>query len=71
LQGIHPFKDFNSRIGRVLLAALFYKLGLPHVETASPDREARTQYLDSLRAADQGDLATLTELWIRRFVESG
>jgi hypothetical protein len=51
-------------------AALFFKLGLLHVDTAPPDREARTQYLDALRAADQGDLATLTELWIRRFVES-
>jgi Fic family protein len=70
-QWIHPFKDFNGRIGRVLIAALLYKLGLPHVETAPLDREARTQYLDALRAADQGDLATLGELWIRRFVESG
>ena len=69
-QWIHPFKDFNGRIGRVLLAALLYKLSLPHVETAPPNREARTQYLDALRAADQGDLATLAELWIRRFVES-
>jgi Fic family protein len=69
-QWIHPFKDFNGRIGRVLLAALLFKLGLPHVETAPPDREARTLYLDALGAADQGDPATLAELWIRRFVES-
>ncbi|MCX5721922.1 MAG: Fic family protein [Nitrospirae bacterium] len=68
-QWIHPFKDFNGRIGRVLLAAMLYKLGLPHVETAPPDPEARTQYLGALGAADQGDLTTLAELWIRRFVE--
>jgi len=68
-QWIHPFKDFNGRIGRVLLATLLYKLGLPHVETAPPDREARTEYLDALRAADQGDPSKLAELWIRRFVE--
>jgi fido (protein-threonine AMPylation protein)/methylase of polypeptide subunit release factors len=68
-QWIHPFKDFNGRIGRVLLAALLYKLGLPHVETAPPDREARTQYLDALRAADNADLGPLTELWVRRLVD--
>ena len=70
-QRIHPFKDFNGRVGRVLLAALLYKLGLPHVVTAPPDPEARTLYLDALWAADQGDPAKLAELWIRRFVEPG
>ena len=44
-QWIHPFKDFNGRIGRVLLAALLYKLGLPHVETAPSDPAARHEYL--------------------------
>ncbi|NOS80712.1 MAG: N-6 DNA methylase [Nitrospira sp.] len=68
-QWIHPFKDFNGRIGRVLLAALLYKLGLPHVETAPPDREARTQYLHALRAADNGDLGPLTELWVGRLID--
>ena len=68
-QWIHPFKDFNGRIGRALLAALLYKLALPHVETAPPDRAARTQYLDALRATDNGDLGPMTELWIRRLVD--
>ena len=68
-QWIHPFKDFNGRIGRVFLAALLYKLGLPHVETAPPDREARTQYLDALRAADNGDLGPLAELWVGRLID--
>ena len=68
-QWIHPFKDFNGRIGRVLLAALLYKLALPHAETAPPDREARTQYLDALRAADSGNLGSLTDLWMHRLVD--
>ncbi|MEK6803642.1 MAG: Fic family protein [Nitrospirota bacterium] len=51
-QWIHPFKDFNGRIGRVLLAALLYTLALPHVETAPSDPHARRQYLDTLRIAD-------------------
>jgi fido (protein-threonine AMPylation protein) len=69
-QWVHPFKDFNGRIGRVLLAALMYKLILPHVETAPLDAEARRQYLDALRAADRGDLGALTNLWLQRIAEA-
>lgn len=68
-QWIHPFKDFNGRIGRVLLAALLYKLGLPHVETVPSDPEGRKQYLDALQAADNGDVELLTNLWLRRIGE--
>jgi fido (protein-threonine AMPylation protein) len=69
-QWIHPFKDFNGRIGRVLLATLMYKLTLPHVETAPLDPDARRQYLDALRAADSGNLRPLTDLWIHRIEEA-
>lgn len=61
-QWIHPFKDFNGRIGRVLLAALLYKLSLPHVETAPVDPAARRGYLDALQAADDGNLGPLTDI---------
>ena len=69
-QWIHPFKDFNGRIGRVLLASLLYKLTLPHVETAPADPAARRKYLDALQSADQGELGFLTEIWIRRVEEA-
>ena len=69
-QWVHPFKDFNGRIGRVLLATLLYKLGLPHAETAPADGSERRTYLDALRAADQGELKLLTELWLRRLTEA-
>lgn len=36
-QWIHPFQDFNGRIGRVLLAALLYKLALPHLDMTPHD----------------------------------
>jgi type I restriction-modification system DNA methylase subunit/fido (protein-threonine AMPylation protein) len=65
-QWIHPFKDFNGRIGRVLLAALLYKLGLPHVETAPLEALTRRQYLDALNLADDGNLGPLTGLWTHR-----
>ncbi len=65
-QWMHPFKDFNGRIGRVLLAALLYKLGLPHVEMAPADPQLRRQYLDALQAADMQNLERLEDLWLRR-----
>lgn len=48
-QWVHPFKDFNGRIGRLMLAALLYKLALPPVETAPTDPEKRREYLEALR----------------------
>jgi hypothetical protein len=69
-QWIHPFKDFNGRIGRVLLAALLYKLALPHVETAPLDADARRQYLNALCVADGGDLGALTDLWAHRISDA-
>ena len=70
LQWIHPFKDFNGRIGRVLLATVLYKLTLPHVETAPLEHDARRRYLDALRAADGGDLGPLTDVWLHRLAAS-
>jgi fido (protein-threonine AMPylation protein) len=69
-QWIHPFKDFNGRIGRVLLAALLYKLGLPHVETAPFEPGARRQYLEALNTADDGNLASLTDIWTGRIAKT-
>lgn len=69
-QWIHPFKDFNGRIGRVLLAALLYKLRLPHVEMAPSDPQLRRQYLDALQAADIQSFESLEDLWLRRLVVS-
>ena len=69
-QWIHPFTDFNGRIGRVLLAALLYKLGLPHTETAPLEVDERHGYLDALRRADAGDLGPLTALWIQRIANA-
>ncbi len=70
LQWIHPFKDFNGRIGRVLLAAVLYKLALPHVVTAPLEQDVRRRYLDALHAADGGDLGPLTDVWLHRLAAS-
>lgn len=69
-QWIHPFKDFNGRIGRLVLAALLYKLALPPVETAPTEPDRRREYLDALRAGDAGDLLPLQRLWTRRLAKA-
>jgi fido (protein-threonine AMPylation protein) len=65
-QWIHPFKDFNGRMGRILLVALCYKLGLPPVDPTAVDDSMKAAYFDALRAADAGDLSQLTDLWLER-----
>lgn len=64
-QWIHPFKDFNGRVGRILLVALTYKLALPPIDPAS-DESGKTDYFGALRAADGGDAGPLIELWLKR-----
>lgn len=64
-QWIHPFKDFNGRVGRILLVALSYRLGLPPVDPAPKPTEALA-YFSALRAADAGDLLPLQEIWLTR-----
>lgn len=64
-QWIHPFKDFNGRVGRILLVALAYKFGLPPVDPASSG-EDKTAYFDALRCADRNNLQPLADLWLSR-----
>ena len=65
-QSIHPFRDFNGRVGRVLLVALLHVLGLPPVEIVPSGSEFRQAYFEALNAADQGEYGLLTEMWLRR-----
>ena len=64
-QWIHPFKDFNGRVGRILLVVLAYRLNLPPIDPAS-DVQGREHYFAALRAADVGDLRPLTDIWLNR-----
>ena len=69
-QSIHPFRDFNGRVGRMLLVALLHVLGLPPVGIVPAGPEFRRAYFEALNAADQGDYGLLTELWLRRLAEA-
>lgn len=65
-QWIHPFRDFNGRVGRILLSAILFRLKLPPAETASAEPDEKERYLNALREADARDLSSLTEIWIER-----
>ena len=59
---IHPFQDGNGRIARAIASLVLIKGGLfPLVVT----RDDRTNYLDALEAADDGDLEPLVALIVR------
>ncbi|MDP3297302.1 MAG: Fic family protein, partial [Thermodesulfovibrionia bacterium] len=69
-QWIHPFRDFNGRVGRILLAAVLFRLKLPPAETALVEPEEKERYLKALHAADAGNLSLLTDLWFKRLSEA-
>lgn len=64
-QWIHPFRDFNGRVGRILLVVLCYRFGLPPVDPAAHG-EAAQAYFSALRAADGDNLLPLQEIWLGR-----
>lgn len=64
-QWIHPFKDFNGRVGRILLVALSYHLNLPPIDPAAPQADSQS-YFSALRAADGGNLLPLQSIWLSR-----
>ncbi len=64
-QWIHPFKDFNGRVGRILLVALGYRLSLPPADPAAQSSDAQ-EYFSALRAADNGNLLPLQKIWLNR-----
>lgn len=70
-QWIHPFKDFNGRVGRILLIALAYKLALPPIDPAAANELGKVAYFAALRAADEGDQAELNDLWLNRLLQGG
>jgi len=59
---IHPFRDGNGRVGRLLVNVLLVRHGYPPAIVYNRDR---TKYLRSLERSDQGDDGPLGELFAR------
>jgi len=59
---VHPFRDGNGRVGRLLLNLLLVRYGYPPAVIYKKDR---ARYLQGLRRADAGDPGLLGELLAR------
>lgn len=65
---IHPFKDYNGRIARLLVNIILLNLNLPPIELKIATKKARKQYIETLSGADKGDCSGLENL-IRQAIE--
>ena len=59
---IHPFKDHNGRVARLLTNLLFLNLGFPIVSIKAETGIDREQYVAAMKAADNHDYSKLEEL---------
>lgn len=66
-ENIHPFRDGNGRVGRILLNNILIKHGFPPINL---DFKNRIEYYDSLQAYEKGkDLKPTIDLYIKEYKE--
>jgi len=65
---IHPFKDYNGRIARLLTNVILLNLDLPPIELEVETKTGRKKYIQALKNADNGDHSSLEKL-IRDAIE--
>ena len=59
---IHPFRDYNGRVARLLTNLLMLNLGLPILEIKADTEKDRECYVEAMKAADEHDPTKLEEL---------
>ncbi|MBL7159818.1 Fic family protein [Candidatus Microgenomates bacterium] len=65
---IHPFKDYNGRIGRLLINVILLNLDLPPIELKVETKTGRKKYVQALKNADNGNYSELESL-VRNAIE--
>lgn len=66
-ESIHPFRDGNGRIGRLLLNFILRKNGFPMIDIKYKDR---SDYYSALQSANKGNLKPLAEMIIAYLKEA-
>lgn len=59
---IHPFFDYNGRMGRLLMSMVLMNLSLPPIELQVETPSGRVRYIKSLAEADVGDFTALQKI---------
>lgn len=67
---IHPFRDYNGRIARLLTNLLLLNLELPIIEIKADTKEDRDSYINAMKEADKGDLTKLEDLLAQALKEN-
>lgn len=67
---IHPFKDYNGRLARMLTILIALNLNLPPIELKADTKTDRQRYLKAMYQADAGNLSPLETLMSNALVES-
>lgn len=67
---IHPFVDYNGRIGRLLINIILLNLDLPPIELKVETKAGRKRYIRALKNADNGDLSGLENLILEAIEET-
>lgn len=65
---IHPFKDGNGRIGRLIIITQLLSRGLPPPIIESGDDYQRSKYYRALERADSGDFSLMIDFVFRSMV---
>ena len=67
---IHPFKDYNGRVARLLTNLLAFNLGLPLIIIKAETGTDRQRYIKAMKAADEHDYSKLEKLIANALKES-
>ena len=59
---IHPFKDYNGRIARLLNNIILLNLNLPPIELKVETKSGRKKYIEALQSADNHDYSKLEKI---------
>jgi len=62
-ESVHPFRDGNGRVGRLLMNYMLKKAGYPMIDIKYADRR---RYYDALQSGDSGDFRPLAMLLMER-----